>query len=90
MGINQELLKFIFGFWFLLFVAIKALNLIQHRKFSDGPSLIPVIPIIPLSSFLLGWLINLIAPPWGLYCIVALHLSYLAYVIRETVHPPKA
>ena len=76
---NAVLIVFILAFWTLLWVAIKADHLFHHRPFSDGPSFIPVIPIIPAVSFGIGWLLNYQWAPIGTVLVIACYAVWIFY-----------
>ena len=90
MTANQLLLWFILGFWVLLYLALKLENLLRGRRFSDGPSLIPVVPIFPLIAFGLGVALNDAKSPWGTIVVIALHAGFLMFgLISIWMHPSK-
>jgi hypothetical protein len=73
---NDWLLAFVLAFWTLLALAVKLSNWWVGKAWSDGPSLIPVIPCFPVAALILGAILNTFAAPWGLWVIVGVHLAY--------------
>ncbi|GAB2189781.1 hypothetical protein MAH1_13890 [Sessilibacter sp. MAH1] len=53
------------------------------KPFSDGPSLIPIIPIFPVIALLIGIYINKILPYAGAVLFVITHFGYIAYVLYK-------
>jgi hypothetical protein len=80
---NGILLAFLFAFWGLLVAGVKLSNWYVGKRLCDGPSLIPLIPVAPAAAFLIGWLANLVVPPWGTWAIVGLHLVLLALALSR-------
>ena len=77
MTANTWLIIFLLVFWVGLWVWVKVNQLIHGRPLSDGPSFIPVLPILPLVAYGIGWLLNLVIPWLGTGTIVAIHVGYL-------------
>jgi hypothetical protein len=87
---NQLLLWFIGGFWVLLYCALKLDNLWRGRRFSDGPSLIPVVPIFPIVGLGIGAVLNYAMSPWGTVAVIVLHVGVLGFaLIGIWMHPSK-
>ncbi len=77
MTANAQLCLFLVFFWSLLSGWVKLSNWREGKRFSDGPSLIPLIPFVPLITGLVGWLVNEFASPWGTWGVVGLHSGTL-------------
>jgi hypothetical protein len=78
---NEALLLFLVAFWGGFCFLTKVENLRAGKSFSDGPSLVPVIPFFPAVAFGIGWAVNLVAAPWGSWAIAALHAGVIAIVV---------
>jgi amino acid transporter len=84
---NLWLVVFIYGFYSLLVAWAKFENWLQGKRWSDGPCLFPLFPIA-CALLLIGSLINLVAPPWGTWAIVALHLIvFVSMSVLIWFHP---
>ena len=77
MTANQCLLLFVIVFYSGLVVAVKVSNWRAGKLWSDGPSLIPIIPLFPAAALLVGWLVNLAAAPWGSWGVAVFHVGGL-------------
>ena len=87
MTANQTLLAFTCGAWFLFYAFIKVGIMLQGKRFTDGPSMFPVIPIIPVGLIACGAAVNAFLPPWGTILVVAAHLAYVVWtVVRDIRH----
>jgi hypothetical protein len=90
MTANQLLLWFVVGFWVLLYSALKFENFLRGRKFSDGPSLVPLVPLFPFVALGLGAVLNHTKTPRGTIIVIALHVGFLAFgLIAICRHPSK-
>jgi hypothetical protein len=88
---NAALLLFLIGFWGLFAAAVKAGNWWAGKRWSDGPSLIPVIPVLPVVAGAVGWLVNLVASPWGSWGVAGLHVGWLVVsLVLIWLHPAPA
>lgn len=67
---------FLFIYWAFIFTSIKISNIIAHRRFSDGPSLIPVFPILPVFMLAIAAAINAMFLPFGTVAVVVTHIAY--------------
>jgi hypothetical protein len=76
---NLSLLVFVVGFWALFAIGIKYSNWRAGKRWHDGPSLVPVIPMLPILAILVGAAINFFASPWGLWTVIGLHVGLLMY-----------
>jgi hypothetical protein len=85
---NNALVLFLAVFWGGLATVVKITNLLAGKRWSDGPSLIPVIPLHPLAAGMVGWLVNLVVSPWGSWLICALHVGWIvvAAIVGELRH----
>jgi hypothetical protein len=81
MTANMWLILFLIAFWVLIWIALKVNHLIHRRPLRDGPSLIPVVPLVPIAGFGAGWLLNLAFAPAGTIAVVSLHLGYVIYAV---------
>lgn len=77
MSANSGLVLFLFAFWGIFIAAVTLSNWRAGKRWSDGPSLIPVIPIFPVVAGSVGWFVNLTASPWGSWGIAGLHVGWL-------------
>lgn len=89
MTANQTLLVFTVAFWVLLSAVIKVSNIVQGRRFSDGPSLIPVIPIFPLLALSIGMVANRFISPFGTVVIVIAHVGWIGFATIMIMRSPK-
>ena len=74
---NAWLVLFLAAFWGLLTAGVKLSNWRAGKRWSDGPSLFPMIPVFALIAGVGGWLVNLVVSPWGSWGIAGLHLGWL-------------
>jgi hypothetical protein len=81
---NDYLFAFVVIFWLAVFGWVKVSNWRAGKRWGDGPSLIPVIPTIPAAAFVLGWAVNAVASPWGLWVVVGLHATFVAGIAFES------
>ncbi|MCA9005941.1 MAG: hypothetical protein KDA70_11785 [Planctomycetaceae bacterium] len=51
-----------------------------------GVSILPTIPIVPLFFWGLAWAIDLVAAPWGTYCIGGFHSIILTVSISTILY----
>ena len=77
MTANTSLVAFLVAFGALLWIAVKLNNVLSGKRFSDGPSLVPVIPLLPLFMLAAGVLVNFLASPWGTIGVTAIHFGWL-------------
>jgi len=78
MTANIGLVAFLFAFWGLLWVSTRVGNFLSGRRFNDGPSFVPLVPVLPLLLFGVGVLVNLGISPWGTIGVAAIHFGWLA------------
>jgi hypothetical protein len=86
MTADQTLLAFVFLFWLFLVVTVKGSNLVGGKRWSDGPSFIPLIPVLPLLAIFVGWVINHFAPFWGTGVVVLAHTGWLGVTLVMMWH----
>ncbi len=89
MTANVALVLFLIAFWGLLATAVKVGNWWAGRRWSDGPSLIPMIPFVPAVAGGVGWLVNVFASPWGSWGVVSLHVGWLVVSLGGTMRHPR-
>ena len=68
---------FLLVFWTSLWLFVKVDHLVHGRPLSDGPSFIPVVPIVPLVAYGCGWVLNELLPWLGVAIVAATHVGYL-------------
>ncbi len=78
MTADAWLFLFLAVFWVCLVAWVKFENWKVGKRWSDGPSLIPVIPCFPLFAWGLGWLLNMALPWLETLLIACSHLGYVA------------
>ena len=76
---TQACALFLIGFWLLVYLTIQVSHLIARRPLSDGPSLIPVVPILPAIALGIAAAFNAILPPFGTVLVVLFHFGYLIW-----------
>ena len=93
MTANAGLVLFLIAFWGALAAWVKIENWWAGKRWSDGPSLIPLIPFLPMLAGVVGWLGNLVASPWGSWGVAGLHVGLLFVgltLMRMYSSPPQA
>jgi len=88
MTANQSLILFVAIFWLSLWLAIKVSHLVNGRPLSDGPSLIPAVPIFPLVAVALGAAVNWLASPTGTIAVVFIHVGWIVYATFAILRGP--
>ena len=73
---TQACALFLIGFWIVVYLTIQTSHLIARRPLSDGPSLIPVVPILPAIALAVAAAINAVLSPFGTVVVVVFHLGY--------------
>lgn len=79
---------FLFIYWAFICISIKISNIIAHRPFSDGPSIIPVFPVLPVFMLTIAATINAMFSPSGTVAVVVVHIAYPIWRLWKT--RPKA
>jgi hypothetical protein len=74
---NAWLGIFLLGFWAGLWLLAKFYLFAHGQRLSDGPSFIPVVPILPLLAYGLGWVLNWVVPWLGTGVVAVAHGCYL-------------
>ncbi|WP_269539055.1 hypothetical protein [Cerasicoccus fimbriatus] len=78
------LIGFLIVFWAGLYLSVKIINLKEGRKWSEGVSFIPVIPVFPLVAFGAGALLNWMWTYLGTVTVVVAHVAVLSIgIIKE-------
>ena len=77
MTANGWLIIFLLAFWIGLWLFVKIDHFVHGRPLSDGPSFIPVVPVLPLVAYGAGWLLNWAVPWLGTGIVAVTHVSYL-------------
>jgi hypothetical protein len=91
MTANVGLLLFLAAFWGLIASAMKVSNWRAGRRWSDGPSLFPMIPMFAFVAGVVGWLVNLAVAPWGSWGVALLHVGWLVVSLALLwLHPLRA
>lgn len=78
---------FLLAFWFLAFHGIKLSHLIARRPLSDGPSLIPVFPVLPAIALAVAAAINAVFSPVGMLLVVVIHFIYPLWALCHYRQP---
>lgn len=68
---------FLFGFWLFIYLAIKISHLIARRPWSDGPSFIPVVPLLLIISIAIAASLNAFLTPYGTVFVIVVHFAWL-------------
>ena len=80
---TQACFLFLIGFWLLVYLTIQVSHLIARRPLSDGPSLIPVVPILPAIALAVAAALNAFLPPFGTVVVVLFHFGYLIWSVFQ-------
>ena len=81
MTANNWLIVFLIAFWVLCAAGVKFDNWSAGKRWSDGPSLFPLIPTLPGFAFAVGWVVNEAISPWGSWGIAGLHFLVFSIVL---------
>ena len=81
---NAWLILFILIFWIGLWLLVKIGHLVHGRPLSDGPSFIPLVPILPVIAYCVGWGLDRMLPWLGFAVIAATHVGYLLFMYFST------
>lgn len=81
---TKLLIGFLTVFWAGLYLSLKLINLKEGRKWGEGVSFIPVIPIFPVVAFGIGALLNWILTYLGTVTVAVSHIAILSFgIIKE-------
>ena len=78
MAADAWLVLFIAFFWGCIIAWVKLDNWRLGKRWREGPSLTPVIPILPLLALGVGWILNMAMPWTGTLLVICSHLGYVA------------